>query len=373
MADHLPGARVRFTGHDGLIVDALPHPVLIISSDNRIIKVNAAAEIFFETGASVMRRGKLADYLPFGSPVADLVEQVREHTTSVNEYRIDVGTPRIGMGRIVDVHAAVIEFDPVTVMLLLQERTMADKIDRQMTSRGAARSVTGLAAMLAHEIKNPLSGIRGAAQLLESSVETEDRSLTRLIRDEADRIVRLVDRMEVFSDDRPINREPVNLHAVFDHVRQLAEQGFGGHVRFFENYDPSLPPVHGNRDQLIQVFLNLVKNACEATQQSIDAEITMTSRFSPGMRLSVPGSKSSVALPLEFCVTDNGPGVSADVVSDMFDPFITTKPNGSGLGLALVAKIVKDHGGMIECDSVPRQTRFRVLLPAFAEEIESQR
>lgn len=354
---------------DKLTVDALPHPVLIVR-DDRILKVNAAAEMFFETGASVMRRGALSDYLPFGSPVIDLVRQVQQHQTSVNEYRIDLGTPRIGLGRIVDVHATVILDDPVSVLVLLQERTMADKIDRQMTSRGAARSVTGLAAMLAHEIKNPLSGIRGAAQLLESSVEPEDRNLTKLIRDEADRIVRLVDRMEVFSDDRPIDREPVNLHAVFDHVRQIAEKGFGRHVRFFENYDPSLPRVHGNRDQLIQVFLNLVKNSCEATEASIDAEITMSSRFSPGMRLSVPGGKSSIALPLEFCVTDNGPGVNGDVMSDMFDPFITTKQNGSGLGLALVAKIVKDHGGMIECDSVPRQTRFRVLLPAYSQKTD---
>jgi two-component system nitrogen regulation sensor histidine kinase GlnL len=219
--------------------------------------------------------------------------------------------------------------------------------------------------MLAHEIKNPLSGIRGAAQLLESSVDDDDRALTRLICDEADRIVKLVDRMEVFSDERPIEREPVNIHIVLDHVRRLAQSGFARHIRIGDDYDPSLPPVFANRDQLVQVFLNLVKNAAEAIGDSADGEIVLTTAFKPGFRLSVPGSRAKVTLPLEFCVRDNGPGVPGDMVQHLFDPFVTTKANGTGLGLALVAKIIGDHGGVIECDSQPRRTVFRVLLPAF--------
>jgi two-component system nitrogen regulation sensor histidine kinase GlnL len=225
--------------------------------------------------------------------------------------------------------------------------------------------VTGLAAMLAHEIKNPLSGIRGAAQLLEPSVPDDDRALTRLICDEADRIVKLVDRMEVFSDERPIEREPVNIHIVLDHVKRLAQSGFGRSIRFADDYDPSLPPVFANRDQLIQVFLNLVKNAAEAIGDAPDGEIVLTTAFKPGFRLSVPGSATRVTLPLEFCVRDNGPGVSADMVPHLFDPFVTTKANGTGLGLALVAKIVGDHGGVIECESQPRRATFRVLMPAY--------
>jgi len=280
--------------------------------------------------------------------------------------KVDLGTPRNPGERLVDLYVAPLPERPDHVVVMLQERTIADKMDRQLTHRGAARSVTALAAMLAHEIKNPLSGIRGAAQLLEQSVADDDRSLTRLICEEADRIVKLVDRMEVFTDERPIEREPVNIHRVLEHVKRLAQSGFARHIKFVEEYDPSLPPVHGNRDQLIQVFLNLVKNGAESVGETAsDGEIQLSTAFRPGVRLSLPGSKTRVSLPLEFCVKDNGPGVPDDLLPHLFDPFVTTKPTGSGLGLALVAKIVGDHGGIIECESQPRHTIFRVLMPMF--------
>lgn len=145
--------------------------------------------------------------------------------------------------------------------------------------------------MLAHEIKNPLSGIRGAAQLLESSVPPEDRSLTRLICDETDRIVSLVDRMEIFSDERPVDRTSINIHSVLDHVKAIAQAGFARHLKITESYDPSLPPVFANRDQLVQVFLNLIKNAAEAVGDRADGEIQLTTAYRPGIRLSVAGSR----------------------------------------------------------------------------------
>ena len=200
------------------VLDALPHPVILVRGDGVIDEANMAAQAFFQASVNVLRRHPLEYFVPFGSPLLSLIDQVRSRGAPVNEYRVDLGTPRNGGERMVDIYVSPVVEGDENVVVVLQERTIADKIDRQLTHRGAARTVTGLAAMLAHEIKNPLSGIRGAAQLLESSVGDDDRTLTRLICDEADRIVKLVDRMEVFSDERPIEREPVNIHVVLDHV-----------------------------------------------------------------------------------------------------------------------------------------------------------
>ena len=348
------------------VLNALPHPVIMVSADGKVADANVAAENFFDVSVPLLRRHQLRELVPFGSPLLTLVDQVRATGSAVNEYKVDLGTPRIPGDRLVDLHVAPMPEHSDIVVVMLQERTIADKMDRQLTHRGAARSVSAMAAMLAHEIKNPLSGIRGAAQLLEQSANDDDRPLTRLICDEADRIVKLVGRFEVFSDERPVEREPVNIHAVLEHVKRLAQSGFARQIKFIEEYDPSLPPVYANRDQLIQVFLNLVKNAAEAIGESDGGEIQLTTAFRPGVRLSLPGSKARVSLPMEFCVRDNGPGVPEELVPHLFDPFVTTKPSGSGLGLALVAKIVGDHGGIVECESQARHTTFRILFPVYA-------
>jgi two-component system, NtrC family, nitrogen regulation sensor histidine kinase GlnL len=361
-------AQHAFDGAAPAVLNALPHPVVMVADDGHIAGANQAAESFFQVSASVLARHRLDHFVPFSCPLFALIEQVRHSGVSVTEYRVDISSPRLGPERIVDIYASPVAERPGHVAVMLLPRSVTEKIDRQLTHRGAARTVTGLASMLAHEIKNPLSGIRGAAQLLESEADENDRALTRLIRDEADRIVGLVQRMEAFADERPIERQIVNIHSVLERVKVIARTGFARDIRIVEEYDPSLPPVHANRDQLIQVFLNLAKNAAEALANTSDAEIVLRTAFRPGIRLSVPGSRSRVSLPLEFSVIDNGPGVPEDLVPYIFDPFVTSKMNGTGLGLALVAKTIGEHGGVIECESQPRRTAFRILMPAHVGE-----
>lgn len=349
----------------GAVLGTLPVAVLVIDGDDRITYVNAAAETFFDASSTVLVDTLLKAQIPPDSQVFALIAQARSGGASVSVDGVTLEGPRLGE-RNGTVTAAPISEDDGAVVLTIHERSIARKIDRQLVHRNAARSVTAMAAMLAHEVKNPLSGIRGAAQLLEQSVPAEDRELTRLITEETDRICALVDRMEVFSDLRPLARGPVNIHQVLEHVRRLAQSGFARHLRFVETYDPSLPPVLGNRDQLIQVFLNLVKNAAEACPAH-GGEIGLSTAYQHGIRLAVPGSDAPVSLPLVVSVQDNGDGIPEDLRAHLFDAFVTSKVNGTGLGLALVAKIIGDHAGVIEFDSQPRRTVFRVRLPIYQE------
>jgi len=343
------------------VLNALPDPVLTVTRDHGVRFVNTAAEQFFGAGAGRLRNQALRALIPADSPIFGLIRHAFAEGASVSEHGVVIDTPRIGI-RHVTVRAAPLADADDLVVLSLQEQSIANRIDRQLMHRGAARSVSAMAAMLAHEVKNPLSGIRGAAQLLEQNAPADDRPLTRLIRDEADRICALVDRMDMFADGRPPERGAVNIHRVLERVRLAAESGFGRHVTFDERYDPSLPSVYGNHDQLVQAVMNLVKNACEAAPAE-GAKVTLSTGYEHGVRLAVAGRESRVHLPLVIAIEDNGGGMPEHIVAHSFEPFVTTKPRGTGLGLALVAKIVGDHGGVVDVESRPGRTRVRLMLP----------
>jgi two-component system, NtrC family, nitrogen regulation sensor histidine kinase GlnL len=348
------------------VLAALADPVIVVDRSGEIRLVNTAAEQFFGSSNAALCGSALADLVAPYSPLMALVDSVWRSGNTISEYDMALEGARFG-SRSVTIQGALAGEAADVLVLSLHERAMVDKVDRQLTHRNAARSITAMAAMLAHEVKNPLSGIRGAAQLLEQDADEAGRELTRLICDETDRIVALVDRMEAFSDHRPIERESINIHEVLERVRKLAQSGFARHIRFVEEYDPSLPLVHGNRDLLVQVFLNIVKNAAEAVPGA-DGEIIMTTGYRHGLRLAEPGGAGRRHLPLMVAISDNGGGIPEDMRPYLFDPFVTTKRNGTGLGLALVAKVIGDHGGVIEFDSQPRRTVFRVFLPVVAQD-----
>lgn len=344
------------------LLENLPSAVFALDPELRFCSANPAAEQLLSASWNTLRGRHLQDYLAPHAQLLELARQVQSVGSSISDYGIELALVR-GEVMSVDSHVTPIVEHPGHVLVVLHPCSVARRFDQHLAHRGSSRSVAALAATLAHEVKNPLSGIRGAAQLLEPYVDGDDKPLVKLICDETDRICNLVDRMEEFAEIGAVPRDPVNIHQVLEHVRRIAENGFARHLRIVELYDPSLPELEGDRDRLIQAFLNLVKNAAEAAPAE-GGIITLATQYQHGLRMSVRNSPERLELPITVEIRDNGPGVPEDMVEHLFDPFVSSKPKGTGLGLSLVAKIVADHGGMVSYSPGEPGAILRVRLPA---------
>lgn len=344
------------------ILNAIAKPILCVNALSRVEHVNYAAEQFFLQSEKLLVGKSLTDLLGIDSPVLGLVNKARRLSASYSGYDVALAL-RPGKEIRVDVQINAVSEVAGCVVVSFEARTLGSQISRQLATQNAARAASSVATMLAHEIKNPLSGIRGAAQLIEDSLPVEDISLAQLIIKETDRIVTLVDQMEVFSDDRPQSLQPQNIHHVLDHVLAVARNGFAADFKIDAAFDPSLPSIDGNWNQLVQAFLNLLKNASEAAPK-VGGTIKVRTAYSHGTRMRLPGEDTSVELPIEINICDNGPGINDDLRETMFDPFVSSKTNGKGLGLALVSKLINSHGGFVGYSREAGQTVFRVLLPA---------
>jgi two-component system nitrogen regulation sensor histidine kinase GlnL len=347
--------------------DLSPDPAMVVDSEGALIAVNEAAEALFGQGLGLLARGRFSAALPPGSALVSLLNRALEEGVKVRERGVQITL--FGLAPF-EADGAAAPLGDGSVLLTLTVRHGLGAERGGGAEAAGLRSIVGLGRMLAHEIKNPLAGIRGAAQLLKSGAKADDAPLAQLIVDETDRVRRLVDRMEAFSDDALPSLSAINIHQVLDRVRALAANGVADGLTLREQYDPSLPPVLGDEDQLIQIFLNLVKNAAEAAHARGDGRgsIGIFTAYRHGVRVRSTKGQLLRGAPLEVRVVDNGPGVPAHLREHLFQPFVTSKVNGAGLGLALVSKLVAAHGGLLDFDSEPGRTVFRVLLPISAEE-----
>ena len=341
------------------LVAALPIALLVLDGEGCIASVNAAAEMLLNASAAHLLHKPLGIVLRIPPACYD---GLREESVFA-AYDCQLETAR-GVRLRADFHATPLSDHPGWRLVTLHSATAAQTMGQQFDLRDRSRSAIGAAAMLAHEIKNPLSGIRGAAQLLDSQVSDSGADLTRLIRDEVDRVTALIDRMEAFTDSRPLERTAQNLYAILEHARAAAVAGFGDRIDIHDAYDPSLPPVFVHRDSLVQVLLNLIKNAAEAAPEGQRGTVTLTTRYRHGVSVGSSGS-SRRALPIEVGVVDDGPGPADEILDHLFEPFVSSKSSGRGLGLALVAKLVRDNGGIVKFvrDGTPPKSVFRILLP----------
>lgn len=341
-----------------------PWPALVFA-DDVLLTMNDAARDFFGATLSTGRHLRATFAEEAVAPLLRLAARAALQEAPVRDRTLEL-VWLDGPVMVVDAVANQVP-DTAAVLVTLYPLTTGDL----SAPDDALKNAAGLGRILAHEIKNPLAGIRGAAQLLRTDADSDDAALAQLIMDETDRIRRLVDQLESFSDSRAGKTQAVNIHRVLDRVRTLVATSLGDKVQFNVMYDPSLPDALGDEDQLVQVFLNLVKNAAEAATLREDggAEVTILTAYRHGVRAGV--AADAPLTPLEVRVKDNGPGIPPELRRRLFDPFVTTKPQGTGLGLTLAAKLVAAHSGGLDFDSRPGRTVFRVLLPITSDPINA--
>ncbi|MCB2061219.1 MAG: ATP-binding protein [Novosphingobium sp.] len=346
---------------------SLPLAIVLMAPGLRIAAANPAAEQFFGQSLRRLAGRKLTDVLTISEP--RLIERIGDHETPVSAREIDVVVAGKGPRRL-DMTVTPVIDEPGWQLLTLHDHSAAEAFGED--SGGPDFAALRGPEILAHEIKNPLAGIRGAAQLLARRVGLKDHALTDLIAAEVDRIALLIDQMQTLSRRTTAPVEPCNLHEAVRRaiaVLNAADGARGNIIRIEEEFDPSLPPVLGNPDGLVQVLINLLSNAREACSGVTKPRVAVRTRFASGLQLRSSGSGRPVRLPIELRVSDNGPGVPPAMREHIFDPFVTTKKSGQGLGLPLVRKLVREMSGRIshERDEEKGWTHFRIHLPLASE------
>jgi two-component system nitrogen regulation sensor histidine kinase GlnL len=347
---------------------SLPQAIVLLAPGQRIASANPAAEQILGQSLRRLTGRRLTEMLTFEEP--RLAERVQDSESPVSARDIDVTVHGHGTRRF-DVTMGPVTDEAGWQVLTLHDSSAAEAMGEN--SGSGDEGVLRAPEILAHEIKNPLAGIRGAAQLLARKVGEKEQALTSLIADEVDRIAKLIDQMQTLSRRTAAPVEPCNLHEVARRASAILDAGGGG-ARIEEEFDPSLPTVMGSPDALVQVLINLLANAREASRDAAKPRVVVRTRFASGLQLHTTTDGEPVRVPIELRVSDNGPGIDPAMRDHIFEPFVTTKKTGQGLGLALVRKLVRDMNGRIshDRDEAAGWTHFRVHLP-LADERSSRK
>lgn len=341
------------------LLNLLPLAVFTVSRSLNITSANSAAETLLEGSFSYLQKTPLTELLHPECDMAALIHQAIENNRQIRLHDFMLMGPRIGEKRI---FLYLLPLANEEVLLCADDISAAHTLSHSTELSHQVRFQGSMASILAHEVKNPLAGIKGAAQLLQKTVSSEDASLTSLICNEVDRIKGLVEEIEFFSNPSDLKTEAQNIHEVLHYACSVVEKSYPGAVVFSEAFDPSLPPVRGNRNLLIQLLINLFKNSVEASDNN--TKIHISTSYTIGSKVT---ASATLPLPILITIRDNGPGIPDAIRKQIFDPFITTKKSGKGLGLAVAAKIMADHGGVIEAESPEGHgAHFNLYLPVFS-------
>ncbi len=350
------------------VIDMLLTAVVVVGADLKIVYMNPAAESLFGTSASRAMDHSI-DHLLFddGADAFSIFEDVFTSGLTLTRRAAEFKT-RQGQDVTADL---TISLDPIMDALVVELQPMSRlvRINRDDRARSSFKTTRELIRGLAHEVKNPLGGLRGAAQLLERELDSADlQEYTQIIIQEADRLSGMVDRL------LGPNQEPrtglFNIHQVLEHVIRLVDSEYPGLITFERDYDPSLPELFGDEDQLIQAFLNIVRNAGQSLYEDPSPTAPrIIIRTRVVRTFTIDGVKHRMVARID--IIDNGPGIDAQMIDEIFYPMITSRADGSGLGLAITQSVIGHHGGVIECESNPGTTCFSIFLPLEHDDVPS--
>ena len=345
------------------ILKELRTPVFLINNSNKIIYLNEIAEEFFGVSSNIIVGKKIDLFVQSDSPILNLINRVRKNKVGLTEESLDLSNVNFP-NRKVRVHLVPLSFDNNQIIIQISQLALSEMFQSQRINSKISKSFSSMIDMLMHELKNPLAGIKGASQLIESDLEDNSDSfeLTKLISIECDRIESLLDRMEQISNNSvKLDYENLNIHEILNHCIRVAENSFGEEINFINEFDPSLPRLFANKSLLIQIIINLLKNASEASKKK--GNIKIKTSFNSNKITSFGKENIPTPLPLQIEIIDFGIGISSNLISSIFDPFVSSKKEGKGLGLSIVASGLEEMGAVIDVTSNPGFTNFCINFP----------